>query len=140
MSRPPFHLALPITSVPEARAFYGELLGCPEGRSGDTWIDFDFHGHQLALHVRDRGVADLGTTEVDGKAVPLPHFGLVLEMDEWRALAERLRAAGVDFVIEPYLRFEGQAGEQGTLFFRDPSGNAIEVKAFRDVERGMFAR
>jgi len=139
MSRPPFHLALPITSVADARAFYGELLGCPEGRSGDTWIDFDFHGHQLALHVRERGVQDLGTTEVDGKAVPLPHFGLVLEMDAWRALAERLRAAEVDFVIEPYIRFEGEVGEQGTLFFRDPSGNAIEIKAFGDVERGMFA-
>ncbi len=139
MNRPPFHLALPITSVAGARAFYGELLGCPEGRSGDTWIDFDFHGHQLALHVRDSGVQDLGTTEVDGKAVPLPHFGLVLEMDEWRALADRLRNADVDFVVEPYIRFEGEVGEQGTLFFRDPSGNAIEIKAFGDIERGMFA-
>ena len=136
--RPPFHLAFPIRSVAEARAFYGELLGCPEGRSGEGWIDFDFFGHQLALHVRDTGAPELGTTEVDGKPVPLPHFGVVLDMERWHSLAERLRSAGMDFVIEPYLRFEGQVGEQATMFFRDPSGNALEVKAFADLG-DMFA-
>jgi len=140
MDLPPFHLALPITSVAAARAFYGELLGCPEGRSADAWIDFDFHGHQLSLHVREAGLADAGTTTVDGKEVPLPHFGLVLELAPWRELADRLRAAGVEFVIEPYTRFAGEPGEQATMFFRDPFGNALEVKAFADLRRGMFAR
>ena len=139
MERPPFHLALPITSVSEARAFYGELLGCPEGRSADLWIDFDFRGHQLSLHVRDAPLPDAGTTPVDGKQVPLPHFGLVLELGPWRELAERLRGAGVEFLIEPCTRFAGEPGEQATMFFRDPFGNALEVKAFADIQRGMFA-
>lgn len=136
---PPFHLAFPTRGVDEARAFYGELLGCEEGRSGDGWVDFSFFGHQLALHVREQGVDELGTTEVDGKQVPLPHFGVVLSMEAWQDLAERLRAAGMEFIIEPYLRFAGQVGEQATMFFRDPSGNAIEVKAFADP-KGLYAR
>jgi uncharacterized protein len=137
--RPPFHLAFAIRSVREAREFYGELLGCPEGRSADTWIDFDFFGHQLALHVREEPAPDMGTTTVDNKPVPLPHFGVVLDMKSWRSLAERLQAARVEFLIEPYIRFEGEVGEQATMFFRDPSGNALEVKAFADLG-GMFAR
>lgn len=138
-ARPPFHLAIPIRSVAEARDFYGELLGCREGRSADTWIDFEFFGHQLALHVRENALEDSGTTQVDGKDVPLPHFGVVLDLESWRVLAARLKEAGVEFLVEPYTRFEGQIGEQATMFFRDPSGNALEVKAFADLE-GMFAR
>jgi extradiol dioxygenase family protein len=136
---PPFHLAFPTRSIDEARAFYGEILGCEEGRSAERWIDFSFFGHQLALHVRDSGMPEQGTTEVDGKQVPLPHFGVVLDMEAWHELAERLRTAGIQFVIEPHLRFERQVGEQATMFFRDPSGNAIEVKAFADPS-GLFAR
>lgn len=137
--RPPFHLAFPIRSVEDARAFYGDLLGCREGRSAETWIDFEFFGHQLALHVRGQDSPDWGTTEVDAKAVPLPHFGVVLDLDSWKTLADKLRAAQIEFVVDPYIRFEGETGEQATMFFRDPSGNAIEVKAFADLE-GMFAR
>ena len=136
--RPPFHFAFPIQSVAQAREFYGELLGCPEGRSADTWIDFDFFGHQISLHVREQRPAALGTTPVDGKQVPLPHFGVVLDLESWRSLADRLQAAGVPFLIEPYTRFAGETGEQATMFFHDPSGNAIEIKAFADL-KGMFA-
>jgi len=136
---PPFHLAFPVRSLAEARAFYGELLGCPEGRSGEDWIDFDFFGHQIALHVREATPPDWGTTKVDDRDVPLPHFGVVLDLETWKRLADRLRAAGVEFLIEPYVRFEGQVGEQATMFFRDPSGNALEIKAFADAT-GLFER
>ena len=132
MSLPPFHLAFPVHDLEAARAFYGGLLGCPEGRSADEWIDFDFFGHQIVAHL-DPGAKPRGhSNPVDGHDVPVPHFGAVLGMEEWQALADRLREAGTDFVIEPGIRFAGQAGEQATMFFLDPSGNALEIKAMRD--------
>lgn len=140
MELSPFHLAIPVSDIAASRRFYGELLGCPEGRSDETWVDFDFFGHQLVCHLDpDREVPDRIANPVDGHSVPVPHFGVVLDMETWSDLADRLRAAGVEFVIEPYIRFEGQPGEQGTMFFEDPSGNAVEFKAFRD--RGnLFAK
>lgn len=135
----PFHLAFPVHSLPAARAFYGELLGCPEGRSSEEWVDFDLHGHQIVAHLAPEECARTATNAVDGDAVPVRHFGLVLPMDAWRALAERLRAAGVSFLIEPHVRFQGQVGEQATMFFLDPSGNALEMKAFADPSR-LFAK
>ena len=137
MTLPPFHLAFSVHDLAAARAFYGGLLGCPEGRSSDEWIDFDFHGHQIVGHLApDSG--DRASNPVDGHDVPVPHFGLVLPMAEWRALADRLTAAGADFVIEPTVRFAGQPGEQATMFFRDPSGNALEIKAMADPSK-LFA-
>jgi extradiol dioxygenase family protein len=134
----PFHLAFAVHDLAAARAFYGELLGCPEGRSAETWIDFDLYGHQIVAHLApDSAVADIHNP-VDGHDVPVPHFGVVLEMESWEALAERLTAAGVQFVIEPHVRFKGQPGEQATLFFLDPSGNALEFKAFGD-DAALFA-
>jgi len=135
----PFHLAFPVTSLAHARAFYGDLLGCPEGRSSDSWVDFDFRGHQIVAHLAPEEARAVAAHEVDGDPVPVRHFGLVLAMDEWQALADRLRAAGVAFVIEPHLRFVGQSGEQATMFLRDPCGNALEFKAFADPSR-LFAR
>ena len=137
--RPPFHLAFPVDDLAAARAFYGGLLGCPEGRSSAEWIDFDFHGHQIVAHLAPGEAASAGVNAVDGHGVPVRHFGLVLSMDDWSAAAERLKAAGVAFVIEPYIRFQGEAGEQATMFFHDPSGNAIELKAFADI-RNLFAK
>lgn len=132
MSLPPFHLAFPVHDLDAARSFYGGLLGCPEGRSAEEWIDFDFFGHQIVAHL-DPAMRPAGhSNPVDGHDVPVPHFGAVLEMDAWQTLADRLSAAGTDFVIEPGVRFRGQAGEQATMFFLDPSGNAIEIKAMRD--------
>lgn len=128
---PRFHLAVPVDDLEAARAFYGGVLGCPQGRSSDTWIDWDLHGHQFVTHLA-AGRGDTGHGAVDGHAVPVPHFGLLLTTDRFHELAERLRAAGTAFVIEPYLRFAGQPGEQWTMFFRDPAGNAIEIKAFAD--------
>jgi extradiol dioxygenase family protein len=129
---PPFHLAFPVHDLVAARAFYGGLLGCPEGRSAEEWVDFDFFGHQIVAHL-DAGLAPRRhSNPVDGHDVPVPHFGAVLGMAEWEALAARLEAAGADFVIKPTVRFRGQAGEQATMFFLDPSGNAIEMKAMRD--------
>lgn len=128
----PFHLAFPVNDLEASRAFYGGQLGCPEGRSSDHWIDFDFFGHQIVAHVSEEARPAAPTNAVDGHDVPIPHFGVVLDMDQWKALADTLRAAGVEFVIEPYVRFEGQPGEQATMFFRDPSGNALEFKAFAD--------
>jgi hypothetical protein len=138
MSRPRFHLAFPVRSLAEARAFYGELLGCPEGRSAEDWVDFDFHGHQIVAHLAP-AEASAATSAVDGEDVPVRHFGLILEPDAWQALAARLRAAGARFVIAPQTRFAGQPGEQSTLFIADPSGNALEFKAFAD-EAMIFAR
>jgi extradiol dioxygenase family protein len=136
---PPFHLAFAVHDLAAARGFYGELLGCPEGRSSERWVDFDFFGHQLVAHlVADARAAD-PTNPVDGDQVPVPHFGAVLPWDDWHRLAERLRAAGVRFRVEPRVRFRGQVGEQATLFLLDPSGNALELKAFRDPAR-LFAR
>ena len=128
----PFHLAFPVHDLDAARAFYSGLLGCREGRSSDRWIDFDLYGHQIVAHL-DEGARPAGVTNpVDGHDVPVPHFGVVLTMVDWQALADRLTAAGVTFGIEPHIRFKGQAGEQATMFFRDPSGNALEFKAFAD--------
>jgi extradiol dioxygenase family protein len=141
MTLRPFHLAFPVHDLEAARAFYGGVLGCPEGRSAPEWIDFDLYGHQLVAHLvpgRGRG-GDAGANGVDGHDVPVPHFGVVLDMADWEALAERLRAAGTVFGIEPHIRFVGQPGEQATMFFRDPSGNALEFKAFRDLGQ-LFAK
>ena len=137
---PPFHLAFPVDDLAAARAFYGGLMGCPEGRSSDEWIDFNFFGHQIVTHlVAGRDSADAAANPVDGHDVPVPHFGVVLPMTDWRELANRLSAAGVNFVIEPTVRFEGQVGEQATMFFRDPSDNALEIKAMADPA-ALFAR
>ena len=139
MSLPPFHLAFPVDDLAAARRFYGELLGCPEGRSADEWIDFDLHGHQIVAHLAPEQVCRRSTNEVDGEDVPLPHFGLVLEMEQWKALADRLEGAGIDFVIPPTVRFEGQPGEQATMFFLDPAGNALEFKAMANPAN-LFAK
>ncbi len=136
----PFHLAIQVRDIAEARAFYGGLLGCAEGRSAERWVDFDLYGHQLVCHENPGlGRASLHTNPVDGHAVPVPHFGVVLAMDRWRDLADRLQRQGVTFVIEPYVRFKGQPGEQATMFFLDPTGNALEFKAFADIESQLFA-
>jgi extradiol dioxygenase family protein len=132
MNLRPFHLAFPVHDLAAARAFYGELLGCREGRSSDHWIDFDLYGHQIVAHL-DAGMTPRPIhNAVDGHDVPVPHFGIVLTMPQWEDLASRLKAAGVKFGIEPYVRFKGQVGEQATMFFTDPSGNALEFKAFAD--------
>jgi extradiol dioxygenase family protein len=132
MSLRPFHLAFPVHDLAAARAFYGETLGCPEGRSSETWIDFDLFGHQIVAHL-DPGAKPVAVAnEVDGHDVPVPHFGVVLTMADWQALAARVAAAEVPFGIAPHIRFVGQPGEQATMFFRDPSGNALEFKAFAD--------
>ncbi|MBV9882039.1 MAG: VOC family protein [Sphingomonadaceae bacterium] len=136
---PPFHLAFPVHDLEAARAFYGGLLGCPEGRSAEDWIDFDFHGHQIVAHRVPGAKAGNAANPVDGHDVPVPHFGLVLDMAAWEKLAARLKAAGVDFAIPPTVRFRGQPGEQATMFFRDPSGNALEIKAMARPEN-LFAR
>lgn len=138
----PFHLAIPVHDLPSAREFYGTLFGCPEGRSDREWVDFDFFGHQLVAHVDPARKAfrpPSHTNKVDGKDVPVPHFGVVLEWTQWHALSERLTQAGVQFVIEPGIRFPGEVGEQATFFLYDPSGNALEFKAFRDPSR-LFAK
>jgi len=135
----PFHLAFPVDDLAAARRFYGELLGCAEGRSSDQWIDFDFHGHQLVAHLAPGEVHAAATNPVDGHNVPVRHFGVVLDWQAWHDLADRLRVAGVTFLIEPGIRFAGLAGEQATMFFRDPAGNALEFKAFRDPSQ-LFAK
>ena len=135
-----FHLAFPVRDLAEARAFYGDLLACPEGRSSPHWIDFDFFGRQLVAHLSPEACeAQTGNSEVDGHAVPVRHFGAVLSMADWEQLAARLSAAGTQFLIEPQLRFKGLAGEQATMFFLDPSGNALEFKAFADLSQ-IFAK
>jgi len=140
--RPRFHLAMPVHDLAAARGFYGGLLGCAEGRSAPTWVDFDLFDHQFVAHLdprlADPARRDLLRNEVDGDAVPVPHFGVLLEPDAWRRLADRLLAAGVEFVIEPHTRFAGEVGEQSTMFLFDPSGNALEFKAFAD-DRQVFA-
>ena len=135
----PFHLAFPVDDLAAARRFYGGLLGCPEGRSSSEWIDFDFFGHQIVTHLSPPKRGSDHHNPVDGHEVPVPHFGVVLAWDDFHALAERLRAGGVKFVIEPYIRFAGQVGEQATMFFRDPAGNALEFKSFRDMSQ-LFAK
>jgi len=139
MDLPPFHLAIPVDDLDAARAFYGGVMGCREGRSSEAWVDFDFHGHQLVAHLAPGQAGDRARNHVDGHGVPVPHFGLVLDMAEWDALAERLRAGRVRFAIAPTVRFKGQPGEQATMFLRDPSGNALEFKAFTDRDQ-LFAR
>ena len=139
VSLSPFHLAFPVHDLDAARAFYGGLLGCPEGRSSERWIDFDLHGHQIVAHLAPGAQRPAAGNLVDGEDVPVPHFGLVLNMEEWRALAARLEDAGTKFVIEPTIRFAGQAGEQATMFLLDPSGNALEFKAMADPAK-LFAK
>ena len=135
----PFHLAFPVNDLAAARAFYGELLGCSEGRSSPDWIDFNFYGHQVVAHLAPSETGEAATNAVDGHGVPVRHFGVVLPMDEWNATAEKLTNAGIDFVIKPYIRFKGEPGEQATMFFKDPSGNAVEMKAFANIE-SLFAK
>lgn len=135
----PFHLAFAVHDLDAARAFYGGVLGCGEGRSSAHWIDFDLYGHQITVHLSGKAAVDVTHGDVDGKAVPIPHFGVVLTMPDWQALAARLETAGTKFGIAPYTRFAGETGEQATMFFRDPSGNALEFKAFAD-DAGLFAR
>ena len=135
----PFHLAFPVHDLGEARRFYGELLGCREGRSSAQWVDFDFYGHQIVAHLDSSAQPVRATSAVDGHDVPVPHFGAVLGRADWDALADRLRAAGVSFVIEPTVRFQGEVGEQATMFLLDPSGNALEFKAFADPSQ-LFAK
>jgi extradiol dioxygenase family protein len=136
--RPPFHLAFPVRDLAEARRFYGDLLGCPEGRSSGDWVDFNFFGHQIVAHLADHESA-VPLNRVDGDRVPVRHFGVVLSMDDWQDIAKRLEDAQADFIIEPHVRFAGQPGEQATLFVLDPSGNALEFKAFNDPAM-LFAR
>lgn len=138
MPLPPFHLAFPVDDLTAAREFYGELLGCREGRSSDEWIDFDFRGHQIVAHLAPGSTGDRASNHVDGHGVPVPHFGLVLSMDDWRSLADRLEEAGTEFVMAPTTRFRGKPGEQATMFLRDPAGNALEFKAFADPTQ-LFA-
>ena len=138
-TRPPFHLAFPVADLEATRRFYVERLGCRQGREAATWIDFDFFGHQISAHLKPEECRTGSHGQVDGVAVPLRHFGAILAWDDWHALAARLEAAGTAFIIEPQLRFEGEPGEQATMFLADPSGNALEFKAFQD-ERQIFAR
>lgn len=135
----PFHLAFPVTDLERTRAFFVDLLGCRTGRESERWIDFDFFGHQITAHLIDAPEVQTPANSVDGKQVPVRHFGVVLEWEDWHALADRLREAGVEFLIEPYIRFQGQTGEQATLFIFDPSGNGLEFKSFRDPGQ-LFAR
>ena len=138
----PFHIAFPVDDLAAARYFYGTVLGCPEGRSAADWIDFDLYGHQIVAHLKPKpAAAESGQhhNPVDGHDVPVPHFGVVLDMADWQSLADRLNAAGTRFVIEPYIRFKGQTGEQATMFFLDPAGNALEFKAFADRSQ-LFAK
>jgi extradiol dioxygenase family protein len=134
-----FHLAFPVIDLASTRAFYGGLLGCPEGRSSPEWIDFDFYGHQIVAHLAPNEAGHRNTSAVDGENVPVRHFGAILTMHEWQILADKLRGAGTRFIIEPQIRFKGQVGEQATMFFLDPSGNALEFKAFDDRSQ-VFAR
>lgn len=141
MSLTPFHIAFPVDDLNAARAFYGQTMGCPEGRSSQEWIDFDLFGHQIVAHLKPRAADEKAAhhNAVDGHAVPVPHFGVVLTMEKWESLVERLKAAGQKFEIEPYIRFKGEVGEQATMFFYDPAGNALEFKAFADMSQ-VFAK
>jgi uncharacterized protein len=136
---PPFHLAFPVHSLAAARSFYGELLGCSEGRSSDEWVDFNFYGHQIVAHLAPDECGHHTTNAVDGDAVPVRHFGAVLSVPQWQELADKLTASGTAFIIEPHIRFKGEVGEQATMFFLDPSGNAVEIKAFANMA-SLFAK
>jgi extradiol dioxygenase family protein len=139
MSIPPFHLAFPVTDIAEARQFFGETLGCKEGRSAPRWVDFDFFGHQISAHLREESNTPAPTNSVDGDTVPVRHFGLILPWSDWESLCERLRSKGASFLIQPKIRFAGKPGEQGTMFVHGPSGNTLEFKTFRDFEN-IFAQ
>ena len=140
MSITPFHVAVPVDDIPKARAFYRDILGCAEGRSAEQWVDFDLFGHQLVIHYKPKPREDtLHHNEVDGHNVPVPHYGVVLEWEAWENLSSDLKEKGVEFVIEPYIRFKGEPGEQATMFFLDPCGNALEFKAFKDISQ-LFAK
>lgn len=139
MTMPRFHLAFPVDDLARARAFYGGLLGCAEGRSSESWVDFDFHGHQIVAHLAPDEAGRAATNAVEGDNVPVRHFGLILAWDQWEALSDRLKQANTDFIIEPHIRFKDQPGEQATMFFLDPAGNALEFKAFRD-DADIFAK
>lgn len=134
----PFHLAFPVSSLIDTRKFYEDLLGCSVGRTSERWIDFNFYGHQISAHLKPDEVKIARTNEVDGDQVPVRHFGAILDMETWENLAERLKEANIDFIIEPHVRFKGEAGEQATMFFLDPSGNALEFKAFKNQSQ-IFA-
>ncbi len=135
----PFHLAIPVDDVPLAREFYRDVIGCSEGRSSEKWVDFDFFGHQLVIHYKPRSKEEAHHNSVDGHEVPVPHFGVVLDWERWEQLSEDLISKGIEFVIEPYVRFKGEVGEQATMFFMDPCGNALEFKAFKDISQ-IFAK
>ncbi|NER15243.1 glyoxalase [Leptobacterium flavescens] len=136
----PFHIAIPVHNLDECRSFYREVLGCEEGRSSDHWVDFNLFGHQLVIHYKPKSeTEDLHHNAVDGKNVPVPHYGVVLEWETFYQLADDLRSKGISFVIEPYIRFEGQPGEQATMFFLDPAGNALEFKSFKNMDQ-LFAK
>ncbi len=135
----PFHLAIPVNNIEESRKFYRDILNCQEGRSSDHWVDFNFYGHQLVIHFKSKSEGDLHINPVDGKSVPVPHFGIVLDWEDFHNLSKDLKSKGIDFIIEPYIRFEGQIGEQATMFFKDPAGNALEFKAFKDINQ-LFAK
>ncbi len=139
MAIQPFHVAVPVHDLQAARVFYTEILGCAEGRTADNWVDLDFFGHQFVLHYKPKSTEEVHSNSVDGHAVPVPHYGVVLEWEAWEALAEKLQQHQVKFQIEPYIRFKGQAGEQATMFFLDPCGNALEFKAFKDIGQ-LFAK
>ena len=131
----PFHLAFPVGDLSDARRFYLDTLGCTEGRSADDWVDFNFYGHQIVAHLEPGYSGNVAANEVDGDAVPVRHFGIVLGMEQWHTLVEKLKSSDVEFIIEPHVRFEGKPGEQATMFIRDPSGNALEFKAFADMSQ-----
>ena len=144
MALTPFHLAIQVRDIDEARVFYGEKMGLPEGRSSDDWIDFNLFGHQLVVHLNSAldktGKISNISNPVDGHGVPVPHFGVVMNFDDWDVFAQRVTGFIDNFIIEPHTRFKGEPGEQGTMFFSDPSGNALEFKAFRDIESELFAK
>ena len=131
----PFHLAIPVNNLKKSRNFYKNILGCKEGRSSDNWVDFNIFGHQLVIHYKGMKLKDTNTNPVDGKDVPIPHFGVVLEWDQFHSFSKKLKEKNIEFLIEPYIRFEGQPGEQATMFFKDPSGNALEFKSFKDLNK-----
>lgn len=139
MSVSPFHIAIPVHNLAECRTFYRDILNCEEGRSSDHWVDFNLFGHQLVIHYKPKTDTDLHTNPVDGKDVPVPHYGVVLPWLQFQKFAEELRSKAVQFIIEPYIRFEGEVGEQATMFFKDPAGNALEFKAFKDMDQ-LFAK
>ena len=135
----PFHLAIPVNNIAKCKIFYKEILGCIEGRSSDNWVDFDLFGHQLVIHFQESNNKNLHTNPVDGKDVPIPHFGVILEWENFKRFSSKLKKKGLEFIIKPYIRFKGEPGEQATMFFKDPSGNALEFKSFKDSSQ-IFAK